>query len=89
MFAEADALCFLECDVPWVPGGTAPRDDAFVAHAGVDPAFARYPMRGHRADLSITSSARPFIAALDEALAARIAASIRFGVVASRRWRRD
>jgi acetolactate synthase-1/2/3 large subunit len=73
VFAEADALCFLECDVPWVPGATTPRDEAFVAHAGVDPTFARYPMRGHRADLAITSSAGAFIAALDEALAARIA----------------
>ncbi len=74
VFAEADALCFLECDVPWLPGGATPRDDAFVAHAGVDPAFARYPIRGHRADLSITSAAGAFIAALDEALAKRIAA---------------
>src|SRR6185436_2191450 len=73
VFAEADALCFLECDVPWLPGASAPRDDAFVAHAGVDPSFSRYPIRGHRADLSITSSAGAFIAALDEALAKRIA----------------
>ena len=73
VFAEADALCFLECDVPWLPGASAPRDDAFVAHAGVDPSFSRYPVRGHRVDLSIISSAGAFIAALDEALAKRIA----------------
>jgi acetolactate synthase-1/2/3 large subunit len=73
VFAAADALCFVECDVPWVPGGTAPCDDAFVAHAGVDPAFSRYPVRSHRADLAITSTAAAFIAALDDALASRIA----------------
>jgi acetolactate synthase-1/2/3 large subunit len=73
VFADADVLCFIECDVPWLPGGTGPRDDAFVAHVGIDPAFPRYPIRGHRVDLSITSSASAFIAALDEALAKRIA----------------
>jgi acetolactate synthase-1/2/3 large subunit len=73
VFAQADALCFLECDVPWIPGGTAPRDDAFVAHAGVDPAFSSYPIRSHRADSSITTTAAAFIAALDEALAMRSA----------------
>jgi acetolactate synthase-1/2/3 large subunit len=72
-FAQADVLCFVECDVPWVPAGTVPRDDAFVAHAGVDPAFLRYPMRSHRSDLSITTAAAAFIAALDHALAARLA----------------
>jgi acetolactate synthase I/II/III large subunit len=73
VFAEADALCFLECDVPWVPGATNPHDETFVAHAGVEPTFARYPIRGHRSDLSITSAAGAFIAALDAALAERMA----------------
>ena len=73
VFDEADVLCFIECDVPWIPAEKAPRDDAFVAHVGVDPAFSRNPMRSHRADLSITSTAIAFISALDAALAARTA----------------
>ncbi len=71
VFDETDVLCFLECDVPWMPGGSVPRDDAFVAHAGVDPSFSRYPMRSHRADLSVTATAAAFIAALDVALEKR------------------
>ena len=70
LFAEADALLFLEADVPWIPTKAAPRDDAFVAHAGTDPAFIRYPIRGHRSDLTITSTAFALVQALDAALGA-------------------
>jgi acetolactate synthase-1/2/3 large subunit len=73
VFEEADVLCFLECDVPWMPGAAGPRDETFVAHAGVDPSFARYPMRSHRADMSLTSTAAAFIAALGAALETRTA----------------
>ncbi len=68
VLADADVVCFLECDVPWVPDAVTPDRDAFVAHCGVDPLFARYPIRSHRSDLAITSSAAAFIAALAEAL---------------------
>ncbi len=71
VFKVADVLCFLECDVPWTPCGVTPRNDTFIAHAGVDPSFSRYPMRSHRADLSVTSSAAAFITALAVALETR------------------
>ncbi|MBI2962109.1 MAG: thiamine pyrophosphate-requiring protein [Deltaproteobacteria bacterium] len=71
VFADADALCFLECDVPWMQRWAGPRADAFVAQCGIDPIFARYPVRGHRADLSITATAASLIADLDAALEAR------------------
>jgi acetolactate synthase I/II/III large subunit len=77
VFTAADVVCFIECDVPWLPGGTRPNPDAFIAHAGIDPAFSRYPIRSHRADLTITSGAAAFIAALDEALTARRSATDR------------
>src|SRR5579883_1712445 len=44
--AEADAVLVLECDVPWIPDRAGPRADAKVIHLGVDPLFARYPLRG-------------------------------------------
>jgi acetolactate synthase-1/2/3 large subunit len=65
---QADVVLFVECDVPWIPVRVAPAADAFVAQAGVDPLFARYPMRTHRADLTI--SATP--AALFEGLTAEL-----------------
>jgi len=71
LFSEADALCFLECEVPWMPSHGEPRRDAFVAQCGVDPAFSRYATRSQRADLSITATSAALIADLDAALEAR------------------
>jgi acetolactate synthase-1/2/3 large subunit len=68
LLPDVDVVCFVECDVPWVQAATAPRADAFVAHVGVDPAFGRMPVRGHRSDLSITATAGAFIDALANAL---------------------
>jgi acetolactate synthase-1/2/3 large subunit len=65
---EADALLFLECDVPWIPAAVAPRDDAFVAHAGTDPLFSRYPMRSFRSDLTLPGSPVGLLQALIGAL---------------------
>ncbi len=52
--ADADVVLVLESDVPWIPARARPSDSAFVAQAGRDPLYARYPIRGHRSDLSIT-----------------------------------
>ena len=35
-------------DVPWMATRSSPRDETFVAQTGVDPLFARYPIRTHR-----------------------------------------
>jgi acetolactate synthase-1/2/3 large subunit len=68
---RADVVVFIECDVPWIPARTAPRPDAFVAHIGVDPLFSRYPMRTHRADLTITATPAALLTALTAALEPR------------------
>ena len=71
IFADSDALCFIECEVPWMPCNGEPLGDAFVAQCAVDPAFARYPMRSQRADLSVITTSAGLIADLDAALEAR------------------
>jgi len=71
VYAQADALLYLESDVPWVPAKPHPADDAFVAHAGTDPIFARYPIRSHRSDLTLTCHVASLLPALMQALAAR------------------
>src|SRR5206468_8561703 len=71
VFADADVLCFLECDVPWMPRWAQPPEDVFIAQCGVDPLFARYPMRNHRANLSVTAGPASFVADLAVALEAR------------------
>ncbi len=68
---QADVLLFVECDVPWVPETGAPRADAFVAQAGVDPNFSGYPIRTHRSDLAIKCSPRALFEELARALEQR------------------
>lgn len=74
VLGAADVIVVLECDVPWMPTRSAPRASTFVAHAGVDPLYARYPMRSHRSDLTITASASSLLGALRAALEPRRAA---------------
>jgi acetolactate synthase-1/2/3 large subunit len=71
VLARADVVLFVECDVPWIQTRTAPRPDAFVAQAGVDPLFGQYPMRTHRADLNISATPSALLTALGVALAER------------------
>jgi acetolactate synthase-1/2/3 large subunit len=65
---KADVVVGLESDVPWIPVRGGPRAEAFVAHVGVDPLFGSLPVRSFRSDLTLTSNAVPFLAALREAL---------------------
>lgn len=70
VFPKADALLFLETDVPWVHRQAQPRDSAFIAHAGVDPLFVNYPVRSFPADLSITTSVAALLTCLSAELEA-------------------
>jgi len=70
VFALADVVLFLESEIPWVPTRGEPDPATFIAHAGTDPLFTRYPVRTHRSDLSITSTISALLPALEEALAA-------------------
>lgn len=66
--AHADALLFLESDVPWLPGRTDPPAGTFIAHAGTDPLFARYPSRTFRSDVTLTTTVAALLPALSAAL---------------------
>ncbi len=68
---DADVLCFLDVDVPWIAAAGTPRADAIVVQCGPDPHFSRYPMRTHRSDLSVTASSGNLLAALATALPGR------------------
>jgi len=73
VFEAADVLVFVETDVPWIEARVAPKAETFVAQAGVDPLFARYPMRTHRSDLTITATPSALVAAIDRAMGERAA----------------
>ena len=83
LIGDADVVLTLESDVPWIPKNGKPAAGAKVIQAAVDPLWTDYPMRSHRADLSITSASSAFLAALKSELAASASPHI----VASRRAR--
>jgi acetolactate synthase-1/2/3 large subunit len=73
-FAQADLIIVLEADVPWMPSvDGAPRTGCRVVHAGVDPLFSRYPVRGFGGELAITATTTTLLPALAAALGARSA----------------
>lgn len=87
VLGEADVVIVLDSDVPWFPGLTRPRDDAFVAQIGVDPLFTTYPLRTHRADLSLCSTPTAAVVALTGEVRSRLdpaLAAARRDTVASR-----
>lgn len=71
VFARADVIVFLECDVPWMETHTPPPADTYIAQVGVDPLYTTYPIRSHRSDLNISATPAAFLTRLSEALAAR------------------
>lgn len=71
IFARADVLVFLECDVPWMERHSSPRAETFIAQVGVDPLYTNYPMRTHRSDLTIHATPGAFLTRLIAALEAR------------------
>jgi acetolactate synthase I/II/III large subunit len=64
LLKDADVVLVVDCDVPWIPKEGQPKADAKVIHVGPDPLFANYPLRGFRADLSLTGAVAPTLQAL-------------------------
>jgi len=76
---EADAILVIESDVPWVPSRVQPPAECRVIHLGVDPLYARYPIRGFPCDVAIAGAARLVLPKLGAAL------KVPEGVIAERR----
>jgi acetolactate synthase-1/2/3 large subunit len=66
LLKEADLVLVVDCDVPWIPKEGQPRPEAKVIHIGPDPLFARYPLRGFRADLALTGTTASTLQSLCE-----------------------
>jgi acetolactate synthase I/II/III large subunit len=80
---KADVIVVLEADVPWIPSRAAPGRDCQVIQCGLDPLFARYPIRGFPCDLAITGSTLAIISALSVALEDSVEVD---SVARRRRW---
>ncbi len=66
---DADLILVVDCDVPWINQlDQPPSADCRVAHLGVDPSFARYPMRSYRSDIAIAGDTTVILRALEAAL---------------------
>ncbi len=66
LLPTADLVLVVDCDVPWLPVQGVPAPEARVVHIGPDPLFARYPLRGFRADTALTGMLAPTLEALRE-----------------------
>jgi acetolactate synthase I/II/III large subunit len=65
---EADAILVIESDVPWVPSRVQPPPECRVVHLGIDPLYARYPIRGFPCDVAIAGAPRLVLPKLGAAL---------------------
>jgi acetolactate synthase-1/2/3 large subunit len=66
---DADLIVVVDCDVPWINQyDEPPSAECRVAHLGVDPSFARYPMRSYRSDIAIAGDTAVILRALDAAV---------------------
>ena len=66
--AGADAILVVEADVPWYPALQKPAAGAPIIHLGVDPFFARYPMRSYPCDVPIAATPAVALPMLAEAV---------------------
>jgi acetolactate synthase-1/2/3 large subunit len=61
---RSDVILVVESDVPWFPSRMQVNPQARVIHVGVDPLFARYPIRTFPIELAIRGDAAATLAAL-------------------------
>ena len=71
---EADLVLVVECDVPWIPQLQSPPAAARIVHLGFDPLFARYPLRGFPADLTLAGDPTQALDQMAQLLAPQAAA---------------
>lgn len=73
--AKADVVVVLDSDIPWMETLHRPDADTRIVHVAPDPLFARMPIRGYQADLSIVSDMTAGILALEAAMEGRASAN--------------
>src|SRR5262249_60013926 len=71
-FDDADCIVAVESDVLWFPALKTPRPEAKIVQIAVDPLYARYPIRGFPADAALSGTVSLNLAALAEAVRARV-----------------
>ena len=72
LLEQADLVIVLDAEVPWVPAREQPAPGARIVQIGVDPSFARYPIRSFPCDLSIMAEPGAALEAIEAELAPRL-----------------
>jgi acetolactate synthase-1/2/3 large subunit len=68
LLSEADLVIALECTTPWYPNTFRPDAGAKLIHMGVDPLYARVPIRQFPSDLTIQADPASALNALTAAV---------------------
>jgi acetolactate synthase-1/2/3 large subunit len=53
VLSQADLILVVDCDIPWYPNRSNPRDDAAVVHVGNDPFYGHLPVRSYPSDVTL------------------------------------
>ena len=86
---KADVILVIESDVPWFPIRSKPGPGAKVIQIGIDPFFARYPMRTFPADVPISSDPMAALQALRAAFSAPTSKKRKMIQERFERWTRE
>ncbi|MEM4303544.1 MAG: thiamine pyrophosphate-requiring protein [Candidatus Caldarchaeum sp.] len=62
--SDADFILAVENDVPWIPSGESPRDDAYKIYVSTDPLMTNYGVWGFSFDKAIQSHSKLFLEAV-------------------------
>ena len=68
LLGKADVILVVDSEVPWFPRNFTPAPATRVVHLGVDPLYARYPIRSFPADLAVPGNTRAALELLGAAL---------------------
>jgi acetolactate synthase-1/2/3 large subunit len=73
LLKDADTVVSIESDVPWIPARQGnPPDETTHVHIGVDPLFARVPIRSYPCDVAVTGAPQIVLPQLAAALDGRM-----------------
>ena len=70
LLSEADLVIALECATPWYPNTFRPDAEAKLIHIGLDPLYARVPIRQFPSDLTLQADPARALSALTSAVEA-------------------
>jgi len=65
-FATADVILAIDYDMPYVPAGIFPKEDATILHIDIDPMTQGRPLWGRGADIFVKADSREAIPSLTE-----------------------